>query len=118
MLPFRQNIGSTVALALGILLIMAEMTPNSSGEPTLACLVTLGAILYRSAKIRKLYPDPKSSRLYLELLGLVLFLFFWLAQNDFVSKLALHPLGSIIAPLWFFTAYGIIFFKKLNQINS
>ena len=114
----KKNLGSTIALVLGVLSIISGLAkPNSVF--TAGIIIIIGALAYRSAKKRKLGEAPDSIlRKSLEVLSLLIILALVLLQNNVVYYIVTDPFPNLIIPLWAITAYLIITLKKQKNIST
>lgn len=100
----KHHIGSTIALAIGVLSILAGLS-NPSASIT-GMVITLGALAYRSAKKRKLGTVRSSlSRPAIELVAILTALAVVLLQNDLAFLIQSDPVPNLIIPVWVLVAY-------------
>jgi hypothetical protein len=117
----RKFIGSTIALILGIILLVSSISQIATGkikaDPLVGEVMILGSLAYRSLKKRRL-GIVKSTyyRKVFETLALILILALVILQRDFKMRLINDPLANFLIPIWAFIAYGIFFFKKNRNI--
>jgi hypothetical protein len=108
----KKHLGSTVALILGALTLVAGLTQPGS-LLVAGPIIIVGALAYRSAKKRHL-GEVKNSlvRKGLEGTAIVSIVAAVLLQNDFRRQIATDPVPNLVIPLWAIIAYSIIAFKK------
>lgn len=111
--------GSTVALAVGALGVVAGLSAAGRGEPAidslnLGMITTLSALAYRSAKRRALGIVTASAlRVFLEILAMFIVIFLTLGMDEEKLKGAMmtNPLVYVVAPLWGLIAYSCVAFR-------
>ena len=113
-LRVRRHLGSSIALALGCLVLFAGLglfsDPNKYKEGfnllKLGGVMTLGALAYRSAKQRK-FGEVKFAgmRVVLEIAALGVICIIILAQSRLKYEIATEPTTNLVAPLWAIVAY-------------
>lgn len=108
----KKHLGSTVALILGALTLVAGLTQPGS-LLVAGPIIIVGALAYRSAKKRYL-GEVKNSlvRKGLEGAAIVAIVAAVLLQNDLPRLIATDPVPNLVIPLWAIIAYSIIVFKK------
>ncbi|MEJ1392118.1 MAG: hypothetical protein RPU34_14720 [Candidatus Sedimenticola sp. (ex Thyasira tokunagai)] len=101
----KHHIGSTIALAIGILSILTGLS-NSPASVIAGMVIILGALAYRSAKKRKLGTVRSSlSRRAIELVAILTALAVVLLQNDLAFLIQSDPVRNLIIPAWVLVAY-------------
>lgn len=124
MLPLRKNLGSMLTLILGILEVgVGVQKPHGVSAAyiwalLLGLVMIIGALIYRSAKIRRMSPDRKPLRLCLELVGVAAILFLWFAPGSLKQRFVEDPVPNLIGPIWALTAYAIAFWKALPHLSG
>ena len=114
----KKHIGSTIALAFGVLTLISGLTkPN--GLLITGPVIILGALAYRSAKKRML-GEVKTSLLRkgLEATAIIIIVAAVLLQNDLTNQIITDPVPNLIIPLWVIVAYTIIVFKKKKDTKE
>jgi hypothetical protein len=102
----RQFLGSTVALALGLLSLAAGLTHPSS-LLLAGVVIVLGALAYRSRKRRLLrLVAPLRFRLLVEIVALIVALAAVLLQRDALAQMYFDPVPNVIIPIWIVLAYA------------
>lgn len=107
--------GSTIALVIGLLSILAALSQASQGQANSGLEAGIamigGAAAYRALKVRKSGSQRRFTNAAIDFLGLLavavvafLGLSSGLAQQD--------SFQFIVIPLWAFIAYGILFFHS------
>lgn len=114
----KKHIGSTIALVLGILILVTGLTQPSSLLIT-GLVIILGAMAYRSAKKRML-GEVKNSLLRkgLEIMAIFIIAAAVLLQNDLINRIVTDPVPNMIIPLWAIVAYMIIVLKRKKDTNE
>jgi len=107
----RSNIGSTVALILGALYLVAGLAQKNAGLVG-GPIIILGALAYRSAKYRKSHSSGQWWRIVAEIAAMLVIAFLWLAQSNLKSAIATDPVPNLIIPLWAVVAYGIALVRR------
>jgi predicted anti-sigma-YlaC factor YlaD len=109
----RRNLGSTLAIALGVMMLAAGLAPHTSDLMHAGVVTLLGAFAYRSAKKRRLAEVPNSKmRLALELTAMALLIASVLLLNDLQYRLAEHPFPTGFVPLWAVVAYIVAIWPR------
>ena len=117
----KRHIGSTVAIVVGVLSIVAGLNnvANNKQDSNLltGIVMVLGGLAYRSAKKRYLLETPNTSLRKLgEAALLVILLAAVLLQNNLWLRMYSHPVSYIIAPVWALVAYTIIVVKRRKSL--
>ncbi len=115
-----RNLGSTLALVFGGLSILSGLSPAvpGSGDRIIMGIMTLlGALAYRSAKVRR-DQGHGTVRLVFECVAMAIVLFLWLDRNDLKQMIATNPFPAVIVPLWIVIAYAVMFVKALRPNMS
>ena len=106
-----KHIGSTIALVLGILLVVAGLSQLNDRFISGAVII-LGALAYRSAKKRKLGAvESTSARKTLEFLAIILAMAAVFLQNNLLSLIEQDPFPNVVIPLWVLIAFIIVILK-------
>ena len=114
----KKHLGSTVALILGTLALVAGLAHPSS-TLTAGAIIIVGALAYRSAKKRKLGEVKTSiTRQILEIIALILIAAAVLLQNDAAKQIETDPVPNLIIPLWAIIAYVVLIFKAQRTASS
>lgn len=111
----NKHIGSTIAVTFGLLAVLAGLAnPQQAGSALImGVVVLLGGFAYRSSKKRNLGEHSNTkTRIFCELLAIVVACFVVLAQNNFKQLAINDPLPNVIAPLWVVIAYIVISVKQ------
>ena len=99
----KKHIGSTIALVLGVLMIVNPKTTVTG------LIITLGALAYRSAKNRKIGAKASTTaRQCLELAAIalsVLAVVVVVPPYDLRHRIVTDPFPNLIIPLWVLIAY-------------
>ncbi len=104
----KKHLGSTIALVLGIVSVMAGLAKPSS-TLIAGIVILLGALAYRSAKKRKLREVKASPiRKTLESVAIVLIIALIVLQRDVAEQINRDPVPNLIIPLWAIVAYVMI----------
>jgi|LakMenEpi03Aug12_release.lakeMendotaPanAssembly.Ray.scaffolds.fasta_scaffold207013_4 hypothetical protein len=120
-----KNFGSGLALGVGVLGILAGLAALGRNDPKgiasfifgLDCLI--GALIYRSAKKRKLADKPSSwFRLFGEGVGVLIILFFWLSVANLKELAVKDPLPFLIGPIWALAAYAFANFRDYEKYQE
>jgi len=110
----KNNIGSTIAIILSVLLFASGLPSSAAGGTTGDGVVggpmmLLGALAYRSAKKTYLSVAPSSlARTGFEFGCIVLMTYLWLARNDLKLSVARGDLSATIVPIWALIAFAIM----------
>ena len=108
-----KNIGSNIAIVVGILLIVAGLSQLKASSANAGLIMLIGAFAYRSAKKRYLGEVKNTSpRKVVELIGMLIIVLLIVLQKDLIDLLATDPVPNLIVPLWALIAYIIVFIKK------
>ncbi len=109
----KKHLGSTIALAIGVLSVVSSVTKLSSTFLIAGIVIILGALAYRSAKKRKLGEISGSSlRKALEVCAIVIIIAAVLLQKNLTYNMATDPVPNLMIPLWAIIAYMVIALKK------
>ncbi|MAZ40872.1 hypothetical protein CL654_02045 [bacterium] len=107
----KKFIGSTVALVVGVLAIVAGLAEPSS-TMFAGIYIVLGSLAYRSLKKRKLGMVQDSKiRLILEVVGILAIILLILMQNNLQANIVNDPFPNIVIPLWVIVAYLVVYFR-------
>jgi len=117
----KKHIGSTIALLIGVLSLLAGLAKPGIILFT-GLIIILGALSYRSAKKRKL-GDVKSSliRKTIEIIAILIAMASVLLQNNLLLAIETNPVPNLLIPIWVLVAYIIVSVRKpiqSNEINS
>ena len=117
----KKFIGSTVVLVLGILSFLGAVSQIPMGitgiNPLAGLVMILGALAYKSLKKRKLGIVKQSLiRSVLEYVALALIVLLIVLQNNLMDQIANDPVPNMIIPVFVFIAYGIVYFKKYENV--
>ena len=108
----RHHIGSTIAIAFGILPVIAGLTKN----PNLlkpGVIIMLGALAYRSAKRRYLKEREETVlRRILEIAAIIIISCVVVLQNNILHLIATEPVPTVAIPLFAIVVYLIVGFRK------
>jgi len=107
----KKYLGSTVALILGVLSVVAGLVKPSS---TLigGIIIVLGALAYRSAKNRKCGEVTTSLvRKALEVFAIGIIIALILLQRNAMYYIKTDPFPNLVIPLWAIIAYLVIALK-------
>lgn len=113
----KKNIGSTIALVIGILAIVSGLSnlTNTSNTLISGIIITLGTLAYRSAKKRKLGGiNPSLLRQALEIFAIVIIIALILLKKNLKNNIITEPVQTLIIPLWAIFAYLNIAFKNIK----
>ena len=107
---------SNIALAIGILAIVAGIT-NPSSLLIAGLVITLGTLSYQSAKKRKLGIVKNTQlRKTIEIISIVATFLIIFLQKNLQELIYQDPVPNILIPIWVWGAYfNIIFHKKPKQ---
>ena len=110
LLPNIRFLGSTLAIASGILYFVGSISRVQEGGDAAGLvagpMIVLGALAYRSRKRRLLgLRKTTSVRKGLEVLALVSILAALLLQNDIWLLITTDPVPNLVVPLWTIAAY-------------
>jgi len=109
----KKNIGSTIAMVLGVLVLITGLTQPNASYSNAGFIMLIGAFAYRSAKKRALGEVKDTNiRKAIELAGMVIIIFLIALQNNLMYLLYTDPVPNLIIPLWAIVAYLICFLKK------
>ena len=119
----RRHLGSSIALLFGCLgiiggffgMVQSVDAPHVSDNLLIGgAVMLLGALAYRSAKMRKL-GEAKSTltRQFWEIGLLVLTCVVILAQNNLKYLIATDPVPNVLVPVWAIVAYLVIAFMPI-----
>lgn len=116
----KKHIGSTIAFILGFLSFSGSLAnPQNPSGLISGPIIIIGALVYRSAKKRKLEEARNSLvRKVLEIIALVLITFAILFQNNLLVLIESDPVSNLIIPLWTIVAYIVVKLKKRKPINK
>lgn len=117
-----KHIGSTLAMILGVLVIVTGLSKASAGGSidylNSGLQMLLGAMACRWAKKRKFDEIPNTgSRKILE--GVLIFFAVAITvfRSDLPIAIALDPFPNLIIPVWVVFAYLVAVFKKPNLLK-
>lgn len=121
----KKHIGSTIAIGLGVLSLLAGI-PNLSNTVTsrtdlfiAGIIMIMGALSYRSAKNRKLgIIKATALRISLEIAAICIIVAAVMVQSNLIYRIATHPVPNFIIPLWVVIAYIVISFKTSKKITA
>lgn len=111
----KKHIGSSVAIVIGVLSIIAGLTKHGAILFS-GIVIILGAFAYRSAKKRTL-GEVKSSlpRIISEVIAIIIAMSIVLLQNNLIQAIESDPVPNLIIPLWVLIAYIIISIRKTTH---
>ena len=112
-----KNIGSTLSIILGILIIFIGLSKASNGGSidymNSGMQMLLGAVAYKWAKKRKYGEIPNTS---LRKVSEGIFMFFVISitifRNDLALAVSSDPVPNLIIPAWVVIAYLVVVLKK------
>jgi phosphatidylserine synthase len=108
----KTHLGTTVALVLGVLVFVSGLSQQLFESINVGFVMIVGALAYKSAKKRRLGEVENTKfRFGMELVGLVVIALSVLALSDIKTAIAIHPLSTVVAPLYALIAYGIEYRK-------
>lgn len=109
-----KHIGSTIALVVGILSVVAGLSQLNDRFISGAVII-LGALAYRSAKKRKLGAvESTTLRRTLEFLAIIAAMAAVFLQNNLLYLIENDPVPNLVIPLWVLIAFVIITLKRPN----
>lgn len=107
-----KNIGSNLAIVLGIISAIAGLTQLNVSLANAGFVMIIGAFAYKSAKRRALGEVVSSNlRKATELVALVVIILLIGLQNNLVDLLSTDPVPNLIIPAWALIAYALAYFK-------
>lgn len=102
----KRHIGSTIAIGLSVLFLVAGITNLPSGLMLAGEVTLLGALAYRSAKKRRLGEATNSMwRVSLEWGAMLLLIAAVVLQNDLKTRIVENPAVNVVPMVWAFVAY-------------
>ena len=108
---WKQFFGSTIALGLGVVLILGRIPRISQGEPNAlshliaGVVMVLGALAYKSAKKRHLgFAKTSPLRYAIETVCLMGILLAVLGQKNVNDLMYEDPVTNLVIPIWAFLA--------------
>jgi len=109
----KKNIGSTIAIVLGVLVLITGFTQFNVSYINAGFIMMIGAFAYRSAKKRALGEEKNTNiRKAIELTGVVIIILLIVLQKNLLILVAEDPVPNLIIPLWVIIAYFVAFLKK------
>jgi TRAP-type C4-dicarboxylate transport system permease large subunit len=108
-----RNLGSTLAIILGLIMIATIGTQPQSSTPIAGVVTLLGALAYRSCKRRRLCEvRSRQLRKGLEILALVAAVLIIVLQTNLKERLYFEPVSNILPIIWVLVAYAFATLRR------